>query len=74
MRPPSAHGASIAENTASWVSLAMTALKRDEIEFLTDASGAPALWRQDLAGNVVDAPPGALVWRRLLRRLPRPRR
>jgi hypothetical protein len=26
------------------------------------------LFRSDLAGNVIDAPPGALAWRRLLRR------
>lgn len=50
------------------MSLTMTALKRDEIEFLTDVIGEPMRWRQDLAGNVVEAPPGALVWRRLLRR------
>jgi hypothetical protein len=50
------------------LSLTMTALKRDEIEFLTDAVGVPTRWRQDLAGNVIEAPPGTLVWRRLLRR------
>jgi hypothetical protein len=48
--------------------LTMTTLRRDEIEFLSDAVGVPVLWRQDLAGNVIEAPPGALVWRRLLRR------
>lgn len=50
------------------LSLTMTALKRDEIEFLTDVVGVPTRWRQDLAGNVVEAPAGALVWHRLLRR------
>jgi hypothetical protein len=50
------------------LSLTMTALKRDEIEFITDVVGVPTRWRQDLAGNVVEAPPGALVWHRLLRR------
>lgn len=50
------------------LSLTMTALKRDEIEFVTDVVGVPTRWRQDLAGNVIEAPPGALVWHRLLRR------
>lgn len=48
--------------------LTMMALRRDEIEFLSDAVGVPTVWRQDLAGNVIEAPPGTLVWRRLLRR------
>jgi hypothetical protein len=47
--------------------LTMTTLKRDEIEFVTDAVGVPMRWRQDLAGNVLEAPPGVVVWRRLLR-------
>ena len=46
--------------------LTMMALRRDEIEFLSDAVGVPTVWRQDLAGNVIEAPPGTLVWRRLL--------
>ncbi len=50
------------------LSLTMTALKRDEIEFVTDVVGVPTRWRQDLAGNVLEAPAGALVWNRLLRR------
>lgn len=50
------------------LSLTMTALKRDEIEFVTDVIGVPTRWRQDLAGNVLEAPAGALVWSRLLRR------
>lgn len=49
------------------LSLSMTTLRRDELEFVFDAGGAPGTWRQDLAGNVLEAPPGALVWRRLLR-------
>lgn len=48
--------------------LTMMTLRRDEIEFLSDAAGVPVLWRQDLAGNVTEAPPGALMWQRLLRR------
>ena len=50
------------------LTLSMVALKRDEIEFLLDAEGTPGTWRQDLAGNVTEAPGGALLWRRLLRR------
>jgi hypothetical protein len=50
------------------LALTMTALRRDEIEFVTDVVGTPTRWRQDLAGNVVEAPAGALVWQRLLRR------
>jgi hypothetical protein len=48
--------------------LSMVALRRDEIEFHTDVVGVTALWRQDLAGNVTEAPPGMLAWRRLLKR------
>jgi hypothetical protein len=48
--------------------LSMVALRRDEIEFHTDVMGVTALWRQDLAGNVVEAPPGMLAWHRLLKR------
>lgn len=50
------------------LTLSMVALRRDEIEFRTDAVGVVTLWRQDLAGNVIDAAPGLLVWRRLLKR------
>lgn len=46
--------------------MTMTTLRRDEIEFVTDALGAPMAWRQDLAGNVLEAPPGVIVWQRLL--------
>lgn len=49
------------------LNLSMTTLRRDELEFLLDDGGVPAVWRQDLAGNVLEAPRGALVWRRLLR-------
>lgn len=49
------------------INLSMNTLRRDEIEFVTDASGKPARWRQDLAGNVLEAPAGVIVWRRLLR-------
>ena len=48
--------------------LTMVALRRDEIELTGDQQGVPSVWRQDLSGNVIDAPPGALSWRRLLRR------
>lgn len=47
--------------------MTMATLRRDEIEFVTDAVGVPAAWRQDLAGNVIEAPPGVIVWHRLLR-------
>jgi hypothetical protein len=47
--------------------MTMTTLRRDEIEFVTDAVGVPTLWRQDLAGNVIEAAPGVIVWHRLLR-------
>lgn len=49
------------------LSMAMTTLRRDEIEFVTDALDVPTLWRQDLAGNVLEAPPGVVIWQRLLR-------
>jgi hypothetical protein len=48
--------------------LTIVALRRDEIEFVLEAEGAEGTWRQDLSGNVVEAPRGALLWRRLLRR------
>ena len=61
--------------------LRVVALRRGEFEFLVEAakSGstgpssptaravAPGTWRQDRAGNVVTAPPGALQWPHLLR-------
>ncbi len=50
--------------------LRVDALRRDELEFRIIAGAEPAyaaLWRQDRAGNVLAAPPGALVWRRLLK-------
>lgn len=48
--------------------LAVVALRRDEYEFQWSPSGAAAgTWRQDLAGNIVAAPRGTLVWQRLLR-------
>jgi hypothetical protein len=50
------------------LSLSMVALRRDEIEFHTEVQGVTARWRQDLSGNVLEAPPGMLVWHRLLRR------
>jgi len=55
--------------TSEWV-LKVHALRRDEAEFRLErpANLGPATWRQDLAGNVTAAPPGALYWPRLLRR------
>ena len=55
--------------------LRVVALRRGEFEFRAepgkpDPSGkaaAPGTWRQDRAGNVVAAPPGALQWPHLLR-------
>jgi hypothetical protein len=44
--------------------LTLAALRREHIE-LTDSSGEA--WRSDPAGNVLQAPAGALVWPRLLR-------
>ena len=63
-----------------WV-LRVVALRRDEFEFRVDPGlagtgakgakgatvGTGAIWRQDRAGNIVAAPPGALQWPRLLR-------
>jgi hypothetical protein len=49
------------------VALRLDALHRDGLEFTLRASDVRGTWRQDLAGNVVDAPSGALTWRRLLR-------
>ncbi|MFM7506368.1 MAG: hypothetical protein ACKO3M_07360 [Rubrivivax sp.] len=44
--------------------LTLTALRREATE-LSGADGSS--WRTDPAGNLVDAPPGALLWPRLLR-------
>lgn len=44
--------------------LTLVALRRDDLE-LRHADGGS--WRSDPAGNVVAAPPGALLWPRLLR-------
>lgn len=51
-----------------WV-LHVTALRRSELDFLLDGADAEGggVLRQDLAGNIVAAPPGALVWPHLLR-------
>lgn len=50
------------------IGLRVVALRRDEIEWRVDPAGGPSdTWRQDLAGNVLAAPTGALVWRRLLK-------
>ncbi len=53
---------------AEWV-LRVTALRRSEFEFALEGnrSGASELWRQDRAGNILAAPPGALQWPYLLR-------
>jgi hypothetical protein len=51
-----------------WV-MVLAALRRGEIEYReVFADGHPAgVWRQDLAGNVLAAPAGALSWPHLLR-------
>lgn len=48
--------------------LRVVALRRDEHEFRLEPPAGGAPWRQDRAGNVTAAPPGALAWHRLLRR------
>ena len=48
-----------------WV-LRLTALRRGDVEFVLETNGGAA-WRQDRAGNVLEAPPGALQWPNLLR-------
>ena len=50
---------------STWV-LRVKALRRTEIEMeLESAPGSP--WRQDRAGNMLEAPAGTLQWQRLLR-------
>lgn len=49
------------------LTLKFTALRRKDAEFQLQTDGPAGLWRQDLAGNVLEAPPGALIWQRLLR-------
>jgi hypothetical protein len=46
--------------------LRLTALRRGEIELRLDAEPG-GRWQQDLAGNIVSAPTGALQWPHLLR-------
>ena len=48
--------------------LSIVALRRDEIEFVLDRDGRTGTWRQDLAGNVLQAPAGTVIWERLLKR------
>lgn len=51
---------------ASTWALRVKALRRTEVEMeLESAPGSP--WRQDRAGNVLEAPVGALQWQRLIR-------
>lgn len=52
---------------ATWA-LRFTALRRSEAEFVLQSDAVSGTWRQDLAGNVIEAPPGALQWQRLLKR------
>ncbi|MFY9510770.1 MAG: hypothetical protein WAQ05_07335, partial [Rubrivivax sp.] len=52
----------------STLTLQLQALRRDEAEFRVPAQQGGQAWHQDLAGNVVQAPGGTLVWPRLLRR------
>jgi hypothetical protein len=44
----------------------VSALRRGEVEFRSEDQPA-SRWRQDLAGNLLAAPPGALQWPHLLR-------
>ena len=48
-----------------WV-LRVTALRRGDMEFALEGPGG-GRWRQDRAGNVLEAPDGALKWQRLMR-------
>lgn len=47
--------------------LRVATLQRDEISYAS-AVGAPAGWKQDLAGNLWSSPQGQLLWHRLLKR------
>jgi hypothetical protein len=49
--------------------MVLAALRRGEIEYHSPSSAGPPseVWRQDLAGNVLSAPAGALSWPHLLR-------
>lgn len=55
---------------AQELSLAIVALRRDEIQFASAGGADPAAqpWRQDMAGNLWSSPVGALQWQRLLKR------
>jgi hypothetical protein len=48
-----------------WV-LTVAALRRGEIDYRLQSPRVDAPWRHDLSGNVLQAPEGALAWRRLL--------
>jgi hypothetical protein len=50
------------------LALRVVALRRDGIDFVLDADGAPRRWRQDPFGNLPQAPEveGYVNWRRLL--------
>lgn len=50
---------------SAWT-LRVTALRGADLEFELE-SAASGVWRQDRAGNVLDAPGGSLQWQRLLR-------
>ncbi len=49
--------------------MVLTALRRGEIEYRSPPGTQPGaeVWRQDLAGNLLSAPAGALAWPHLLR-------
>lgn len=51
----------------TWM-LKFIALRRNEAEFVLQSGEASGAWRQDLSGNVIEAPAGALRWQRLLKR------
>lgn len=60
-----------AKGPASEWALRVSALRRGEVEFGRAESAGPAapagVWLQDRAGNITQAPDGALSWPRLLR-------
>ena len=55
-----------ARQPATEWTLELAALRRTEIEFRLRSAAATGAWQQDLAGNVLAAPSGQLMWLRLL--------
>lgn len=48
--------------------LSIVAYRRNEIEFQLAGKAGGQRWLQDLSGNVIEGPPGTLIWERLLKR------